>query len=75
MRVVRNLGLDHVIFEMDSAEVTRALNRNIYKLDYSSTFIKDCHGLIDEFSSVKFRHVKRSCNKVAHELVKLALDA
>ena len=38
MSVTRNLGLDHVIFEMDSAEVAHALNGNIYKLDYSDTF-------------------------------------
>jgi len=74
MRVARNLGLVHVIFEMDLAEIACALNRNTYKLDYSSTFIKDYHGLIDEFSSAKFMHIKRSCNKVVHELTKLVLD-
>jgi len=25
------------------------------------------------FSSVKFQHIKRSCNRVAHEMAKLAL--
>jgi len=74
MRVARSLDINHVILETDAAQVAYALNSRTYKLDYSSTFVKDCHHLIKEFSSVKFMHAKRSCNKVAHELAKVAMS-
>ena len=62
-----------MIFETDSVQIARALNDRTYKPDYSSTFIKDYHHLMYGFSSVKFQHVKRSCNKVAYEMAKIGL--
>ena len=74
MKVAKSLGFNHIILETNATEVAHALNSKTYKLDYASTFVKDCHHLINDFSSVKFMHAKRSYNKVAHELARAALS-
>ena len=74
MKVAKSLGFNHIILETDATGVAHALNSKTYKLDYASTFVKDCHYLINDFSSVKFMHAKRSCNKVAYELARAALS-
>ncbi|XP_057720352.1 uncharacterized protein LOC130934843 [Arachis stenosperma] len=62
-----------VIVENDNIEVIQSLRLNKRQNNYFESFIVDCFNLVTSLRSVKFSHVKRSGNRVAHELAKIAL--
>ncbi|XP_058181170.1 uncharacterized protein LOC131299601 [Rhododendron vialii] len=67
-------GLSHVIIEGDSLEVVQALMQEGKSFSDCSSILSDCIDLLPLFSSCRFTHVKRSCNRVAHSLAKKALS-
>lgn len=66
------IGLQRVIFELDSAVVITALNHNSARLSSYGVVIEDIRIQALVFQSSIFNHISRSCNCVADALAKKA---
>ncbi|XP_057452774.1 uncharacterized protein LOC130744617 [Lotus japonicus] len=65
------VGLDSVIFELDSLSVVKATRTNS-SLWTIQNLMQDCIYLASLFTSISFNHVSRNANVPAHTLASLA---
>ena len=66
------LGFDRVIFEGDCETVVRALTDSSQPFATYGLLIQDAQTLANRFNGVRFQHVGREGNKVAHNLARYA---
>nr|XP_023878889.1 uncharacterized protein LOC111991340 [Quercus suber] len=66
------IGLDRVIFEGDSSIVIRGLTDQGPSFAPFGFLIKEALGLANQLTNVKFQHVGREGNSVAHNLARHA---
>ena len=59
--------------ESDNTEVISAISKDKQQDNYFGLLITNCSVLLHSFISSQLSHVKKDGNKVAHELVQLAL--
>ncbi|XP_058775131.1 uncharacterized protein LOC131649383 [Vicia villosa] len=67
-----DLGLDHVIFESDSQNVTNVIRSNLIGISEFSFIISSIKSLLLSFPNFEVKFVKRQANSVAHTLAKAA---
>ncbi|RYR31804.1 hypothetical protein Ahy_B01g056721 [Arachis hypogaea] len=73
LNFAKDCCFSNVILKSDNIEVMGALKQRRCFNSCFGTFITDAISLIKNFRFVKFSHVKREGNRVAHELATLAL--
>ena len=64
------IGIDRVILESDSVVLMQNLKNGTHSLAQYSHIANDILFLTSYFSGLKFSHLSRSCNKVAHSLAR-----
>ena len=69
------LGLHDAIIEGDSVVVAKALKCKEFGLAPYAHLLKDMSLFSSLYSQLSYSHVKRGSNKVAHNLVRLALTS
>ncbi|XP_057432093.1 uncharacterized protein LOC130724839 [Lotus japonicus] len=73
LATIRDMGMEAVIVESDSALVIRAMHSLRCRPDIDP-LIHDCKELAKSFSFISFSHVNRTANNAAHVLASLAND-
>lgn len=71
--IAANKGISNIIVEGDCAQVVQALTQARNLFSDCNSILSDCLELLPLFSSCKFVHVKRYCNRVAHSLARQSL--
>lgn len=71
LRLVRSMNLQHVVFELDNASIIDA-SRGTKEFREIQNIIHDIIFIKTSFSSCGFTWVKRTGNKVAHQIAALA---
>ena len=66
------IGLDRIIFEGDSSIVIRGLTDQVPNFAPLGFLIKEANELANQLTHVKFQHVGREGNSVAHNLARHA---
>ena len=72
VKFASEVGIQEAIFEGDSLTVIQALNNGGASEAPYGNLIDDIIFLASHLSKVEFKHVKRSCNRVADALAKKA---
>ena len=69
--LVRDLKISQVIIESDAASIVSDINDKLMD-GYLGNLYQGIIALLSSFPSWKIKHVKRECNRVAHELAHIA---
>ena len=72
VELAAEIGLDRVIFEGDSSIVIRGLTDQVPSFAPFGFLIKEAIDLANQLTNVKFQHVGREGNSVAHNLARHA---
>ena len=72
VELAAEIGLDRIIFEGDSSIVIRGLTDQVPNFAPFSFLIKEAYDLANRLNHVKFQHVGREGNSVAHNLARHA---
>ncbi|KAM1068318.1 hypothetical protein ACFX2A_000299 [Malus domestica] len=74
--VTQQLGLSGkwCMFERDSVVIIAAVNGQGENFSPLTPIINDVRVLINDFSQIKFYHVKREANQVAHRLARTGMS-
>ena len=72
MELAAKIGLDRIIFEGDSSIVIRGLTNQVPNFAPLSFLIKEANELANRLTQVKFQHVGREGNSIAHNLARHA---
>ena len=72
MELAVEIGLDRIIFEGDSSIVIRGLTNQVPNFAPLSFLTKEANELANRLTRVKFQHVGREGNSVAHNLARHA---
>ena len=72
LELAAELGFDRVIFEGDSTSVITSLTDQVSNLALFGLLIKEAQDLALRLNHVKFQHVGRDGNSVAHNLTRYA---
>ncbi|MED6185375.1 hypothetical protein PIB30_056452 [Stylosanthes scabra] len=73
MNFAKDCCFTDIIVESDNLEVVNALKQRKCNDSCFGTFIADALSVSRNFRSLSFTHVRRTGNRVAHELAQLAL--
>ena len=72
IELATELNLDRIIFEGDSTTVIKGLTDQVSNFAPLGFLIKETHDLVEWLNHVKFQHVIREGNIVAHNLARHA---
>ena len=72
VELATKIGLDRIIFEGDSSMVIRGLTDQVPNFVPFGFLIKEANELANRLTHVKFQHVGREGNSVAHNLARHA---
>ena len=70
----REIGVDNVVLEGDSSIVMTALRGEDHYLSASGLLVEDVQLLAGSFSKLLYSHTRRDGNKLAHSLVRFAIN-
>ncbi|XP_042942822.1 uncharacterized protein LOC122277005 [Carya illinoinensis] len=69
-----HLGIHNLVIESDSLLVVKEFNKKGSLKDTFDNVIREAKELMTQFGTCEVQHVNRSCNEVAHSLVKFGLS-
>ncbi|XP_019191707.1 PREDICTED: uncharacterized protein LOC109186235 [Ipomoea nil] len=67
---IKSLHYDNIILESDCLNFCNAFNSRNFDYSYVGLIVKQCRCIANDIGNIRVCHVKRSANRVAHELAR-----